>query len=304
MKRGHVLQLALLSLIWGSSYLLIKVTVAGVSPLTLVAGRIACGALVLAVTCRALRLRLPRLPSTWVHLAVMALLGNVLPFLLIAWAEQRVASSLASVLSATIPICTLIFAASVFRTERWTAPGLSGLALGFAGVGLLTGANLIDLGSASGRGTLALLLSSLCYGFSYAYARRFVIGNPIVLATGQVALATVMIAPVALVFGDPLASALTPGRALAWLTLGAVGTGAAYILYYRLIAAIGASGTAYTTYLIPVVGVAWGWLLLGERLGSNALAGVALVLLGVAVAVGLVRRPRRRIVVAELESGG
>lgn len=279
---------ALLSLIWGSSYLFIKVAVAGVTPLTLVEGRLAGGAAVLLLLVWLLGLRLPRDRSTWFHLAVMAVFGNILPFLLISWAEQHVDSSLAAILNATTPFFTLILAVAALHVERWTANNLAGLVVGFAGVAVLTGANLSDLGSASAHGTLALLASSLCYGISFAYARRFVRGNPQVLAAAQLLVATLLLAPVAFRFGDVGATDLNAARLGSWLALTVLGTGLAYIIYYRLIDAIGATRSSYTTYVIPVVGVLWGWLLLEETVGLNTIAGVILILGGLLIA----NRPR------------
>lgn len=298
MKPIEAAQLGLLTLIWGSSYLLIKVAVGGMTPLTLVAGRIVCGALVLLAALLLLHLRLPTYPSIWLHLTVMAVLGNVIPFLALTWGEERVSSSLASILNATTPFFTLLFAASLFAAERWTCEKIAGIVVGFGGVALLTGSDLAHIASSSGQGVLAVLLSSVCYGFTYAYARRFVHGDPRVLAACQILVAAVILTPLALLFGHVGATALTPARFASWLILGVVGTGAAYILYYRLIAAIGATRSSYTTYLIPIVGVTWGWLLLSEPVGWNTLGGVAVILCGLVIAGGriglLARRVRRK----------
>ena len=177
MRATHLVQLLLLSAIWGSSYALIKIAVAGISPLTLVAGRLVLGAALLLVTARVLGLRLPRERTQLLHLSVMAVTGNILPFLLIAWAEERISSSLASILNATTPFFTLLLAVSVLRTERLTLGKVVGIVVGFTGVAILTGADLTNLGSASGQGVLALLASSACYGLGFAYARRYVRGE-------------------------------------------------------------------------------------------------------------------------------
>jgi len=285
-RTTHLVQLLLLAAIWGSSYALIKIAVAGISPLTLVAGRLVLGAALLLVTARMMGLRLPRDRTQLLHLTVMAVTGNILPFLLIAWAEERVTSSLASILNATTPFFTLLLAVSVLRTERLTLGKVMGIIVGFIGVAILTGADLTNLGSASGQGVLALLASSACYGLGFAYARRYVRGEPLAVSATQLSIAALLLAPVALLFGDVTATHLTPANAAAWITLGLIPTGVAYILYYRLIAGVGATRTSYTTYIIPIVGVTWGWLLLDEALGLDALLGVAVIFLGLAIASG------------------
>lgn len=286
MRTTHLVQLLLLAAIWGSSYALIKIAVAGISPLTLVAGRLVLGAALLLVTARMMGLRLPRERTQLLHLTVMAVTGNILPFLLIAWAEERVTSSLASILNATTPFFTLLLAVSVLRTERLTLGKVVGIVVGFTGVAILTGTDLTNLGSASGQGVLALLASSACYGVGFAYARRYVRGEPLAISATQISIAAILLAPVALLFGDVASTNLTPANAAAWITLGLIPTGVAYILYYRLIAGIGATRTSYTTYIIPIVGVAWGWLLLDEALGLDALLGIAVIFLGLAIASG------------------
>lgn len=286
MRATHLLQLLLLSAIWGSSYALIKVAVAGITPLTLVAGRLVLGAVFLLLTARLLGLRLPRERSMLLHLALMAVTGNILPFVLIAWAEVRVSSSLAAILNATTPFFTLLLAVSVLRTERLTLGKLIGIGVGFLGVGLLTGADLTDLGSSSGQGVVALIASSACYGIGFAYARRYVRGEPIALSAAQMSIAALLLAPFALLFGDVGATDLNTARAISWLTLGLVPTGIAYIVYYRLIAGVGATRASYSTYIIPIVGVTWGWLLLDESLGLDALVGAAVIFLGLLIASG------------------
>ncbi len=292
MKPSHAAQLVLLGVIWGSSYLFIKVAVAGVPPVTLVAGRLVVGAAVLVLALRWRGLRLARGGRAWLHVAVQALVGIVFPFLLIAWGEERIDSSLASILNATTPFFTLLFAVAALRSERLGLGRVAGLALGFAGVAVLTGKGLADLGSGSAQGEIALLLSSVCYGLGFAYARRFLRGDPITLAASQSLVAAAVVVPLALVAGDPGATRLDAERLGAWLALGVLSSGVAYILYYRLIAAVGATTASFSTYLMPIVGLLWGWLLLGEPLGPRTLAGVALILIGLVVAS--LRRPALR----------
>lgn len=280
----HLAQLALLGFLWGSSYLLIKVALDGVGPLGIVFGRLVIGALILLSTVRLLGIPLPRHRVTLAHLTLMAVAGNLLPFLLITWAQQRVDSSVAAIMGGTTPLFTLLIAAGVFRTERWTVPKILGIVAGFLGVVVLNGADLVNVQSNSGRAVLALLASGFCYGLAFAYARRFIHGEPLGLAAVQLSIASVLLTPIVLATGALTGTNLTPASLGAWLLLGIFPTGVAYILYYQLIAAVGASRASYSTYLIPIVGIAWGWLLLDETFGINTLLGVLLIFAGLVIA--------------------
>jgi drug/metabolite transporter (DMT)-like permease len=291
----HVSWLLALGTIWGSSYLFIAVLVDEVSPLPLISVRFALGASVLALALFARGGRLPGWRVIWPHLFVMSLLGNVIPFALIAWSQQHTASALAAVLNATIPLFTLIFAALVFRSDRITGAQLGGISLGFAGVALLTGSSVLDIGSTNGLAELALVGASLCYGFAFAYARRFVRGDPLQNVTAQLLIGFVLVTPFALRFGWIHPENLGGLEIAAWIALSAAGTGLAYVFYYALIRDIGATRASLVTYIIPVVGVVLGWLLLDEYLGVEGLAGMFLIVLGIAVSYGVHRRllPRR-----------
>jgi len=290
----HVVWLLALGTIWGSSYLFIAVLVDEVSPLSTIAVRFALGAGVLALGLFARGGRLPGWRVVWPHLVVMSVFGNVIPFALIAWSQRYTTSALAAVLNATIPLFTLIFAALVFRSDRISGAQLGGIALGFAGVALLTGPSVLDIGSANGLAELALLGASLCYGFAFAYARRFVRGDPLQNVTAQLLIGFVLVTPFALRYGWVHTEDLGAMEIGAWIALSAAGTGLAYVFYYALIRDIGATRSSLVTYIIPVVGVVLGWLLLDEYLGIEGLFGMFLIVCGIAVSYGLHRRLLRR----------
>lgn len=294
MTLGQFAQLVLLGTIWGSSYLMIKVAVAGIPPLPLVGGRLVLGAATLLAVLALRGIRLPRRPAAWADLTVMALAGNIAPFLLIAWGEQHIDSGLAAVLNATTPFFAVLFAVLAFRAERFSRAKLAGLLLGFGGVLVLSGADLAALASSSAQGQLAILLSSACYGFGFAYARARLRGEPLALSAGQILIASALLAPPTLLLTDLPALELTLPRLAAWIGLGAVSSGLAYILYYRLIAQVGAVNASLSTYLMPPVGVTLGWLILGEPVGWRTVAGVAGILAGLAVVQGKVPVPLRR----------
>ncbi|MGA7671374.1 MAG: DMT family transporter [Nitrolancea sp.] len=294
MKPSQLIQLLILGVLWGSSYLFIKVAVDGVDPVTLVTGRLAIGSLFLYTMMRARRLTLSRDTRLWAHILVMSLVGIIMPQVLIAWSEQHVTSSVASILNATTPFFTLIFAAAIFGIERFSSAKLTGLIVGFAGIAVLTGSGILKLASSSAQGEIALLLSSFGYGVAFAYARRFLKGEPLVLASGQMLLSAILLVPGMLLFGHPLDMHLNASRLICWIALGTFSSGVAYILYYKLIAEIGATSASFGTYLIPIVGIFWGWLLLGESVGGRTILGVAMILAGLVIATGLRRGLRAR----------
>jgi drug/metabolite transporter (DMT)-like permease len=291
----HVGWLLALGALWGSSYLFIKVLVDAASPSAMIAVRFALGAGVLGAVLLARGGRLPAWGPLWGHLVTMSVCGNIVPFLLIAWSQQHATSSLAAILNATIPFFTLLFAALAFRTDRISGAQLAGIALGFAGVALLTGTEILDLGSAAGLAELALVGSSVCYGFAFAYARRFVRGDPLANVTAQLSIGFLIMTPLALYSGWIEPARLDALDVAAWITLGAAGTGLAYLFYYSLIREIGAPRASLVTYIIPVVGVLLGRLLLDERFGRWGFAGMALIVLGIAVSYGWHRRLLRRV---------
>ena len=286
----HVIQLLLLGTIWGSSYLFIKVLVDAVSPAVMVSVRFGLGALALGTVLAVRGGRLPAFGRIWFHLAVMSLFVNVTPFLLIAWGSQSAESALAAVLNGTTPLFTLVFAAAIFRSEAFTPARVSGVLIGFAGVLALTGGSFRDLGSVASLGELALLLSSVCYGFGFAYARQFVRGDPLSNVTAQLIIGAAITTPIAVATGWVRTENLHAGNVAAWIILGILGTGIAYLFYYSLIGQIGATRASLVTYITPVVGLILGWLVLGENLGLAGIAGMLLIITGVAISYGWHRR--------------
>jgi drug/metabolite transporter (DMT)-like permease len=290
----HVVWLLVLGLIWGSSYLFIKLLVDAVSPAVMVSVRFGMGAAALGAVLGLRGGRLPGRGIIWFHLAVMSLFVNVVPFLLIAWGSQHAESALAAVLNGSTPLFALLFAAAVFRSEVFTLARVSGVLLGFAGVIALTGGSLRDLGSTASLGELALLLSSVCYGFGFAYARQFVKGDPLSNVTAQLLIGLAITTPIALTTGWVRTEHLHAGNIAAWIVLGVFGTGIAYLFYYSLIGQIGATRASLVTYITPVVGVILGWIVLRENLGLTGIAGMLLIIAGVAISYGWHKRLRRR----------
>ncbi|MFD6416297.1 DMT family transporter [Streptomyces sp. NPDC060194] len=285
------LRFAALSLIWGFSFLLIKVGTDGYAPLYVTLGRVLFGATVLLTVLLVKRDRLPRGLRTWGHLAVAAVLLNSLPFTLFSYAETTIPSTLAGICNATTPLWGMLLSLVAFSSDRPTRRRFAGLGLGFVGV-------LVVLGVWQGfsgqdpRGTALALIASFSYAVGWIYVGRTLGGSPaskLSLSSAQLALATVQLAAVTPFFtGFPRSFPLVP--LLAVLALGALGTGLAFLLQYGLVAEVGPTTATTVTYFIPVVATAAGVLVLGEHLHWNTPVGAVIVLAGAALAQSRSRR--------------
>ncbi|MCP2260157.1 Permease of the drug/metabolite transporter (DMT) superfamily [Streptoalloteichus tenebrarius] len=290
---GSLLRLGTLALLWGSSFLWIKLGLDAFSPVQLVLVRVALGAVVLVAICRARRVALPRGARVWGHLAVAGLLANALPFVMFGFGEQTVDTGLAGVLNGTMPLWTLLIALLV-RQERglgW-AKG-AGLALGFAGTLLIFAP--WQSGGVLGWGSLAILCAALSYGLSAVYMARYLAGRgipPVAVAAGQMICATAWTA-LAMPVGGLEAVRWNAVSLLAVAVLGVFGTGLAFIVYYRLIADDGPTVASTTAYLMPIVSVLLGAVVLHEELHPRVLGGMAVILVGVALTRVTPRRTAR-----------
>ncbi|WP_394618876.1 DMT family transporter [Lentzea sp. JNUCC 0626] len=278
-------QFALLAIAWGSSFLLIKLALVGLTPLQVVAGRLITGALALGAVCALGRRRLPREPVVWLHLGVVAVVLCVLPFTLFAWAEQHIDSGLASIYNATTPLMTTLVALAALPAERPTRAKLAGLALGFFGVLVVLAPWRILLGGGA-VAQLACVLATFSYGLAFVYLRRFVSPRGLgaePLATVQVGLAAAIVLVLAPAW---ITSAAVPswGVLAAVCALGVVGTGLAYVWNTNVVAGWGATSASTVTYLAPVVGVVLGVVVLGETLHWNEPLGGAIIIAGVVLA--------------------
>lgn len=286
MSRRHLIMLAALAAIWGSSFLFIVIALRDLAPSTLILLRMASGALALAVYVRLAGHRLAQLRPYALPLALLALINTAVPFFLIAWGQQYIDSGLAAIFNASAPLFTALFALSIDRTQRVTGTRLAGVVLAFGGVVLLVGFELGG-GERAVAGALAVVAASACYGIGGLYAgRRFAGLPPALVAYGSLAWATLYVLPLG------AAQAAMPGweALLSVLYLGVAATGLAYLLYFGLIAGAGASKAVLVTYLVPSLALLYGAVFLDERLTAVSLAGLALVLTGVALGTGTVRR--------------
>ncbi|GGP91083.1 DMT family transporter [Streptomyces melanogenes] len=290
---------AVLSLVWGFSFLLIKVGTDGYAPFQVTFGRLFFGTAVLAVAMAVKRERLPRGARTWLHLAVAALLLNALPFSLFAYSELTIPSTLAGICNATSPLWGMALSLVALSEDRPTRRRVAGLGLGFLGVltvlGAWQGFHGLDL-----KGTAMALLASLCYPVGWIYVRRTLAGtghSSLSLIGSQLGLATVQLALVTPVFaGFPTSFPAVPLLAVA--ALGALGTGFAVLVQYGLVNEVGPTTAQMVTYFIPVIATAAGVLLLGESLSWNTPVGALIVLAGAALTQS---RPRRQAAAASAD---
>jgi drug/metabolite transporter (DMT)-like permease len=286
-RPGNLAVLVLLSLIWGSAFALVKVVLEDVQPMTLVAGRLTFAAtfltFALAITGRLQGFADRR---AWYAFVALGVGNNVWPFVLLTWGQQHVESSLAAILVAGMPISTSLLAHFWIR-ERLTPDRAFGVLIGFSGVFLLIGGDLRDVTDSSTLGQLAIVAGMLGYSFGTVFARRYLgEGDAPVFAAGQTLVGAAIMVPVALVWDQPFDVSLSAKTALAWLSLGVVASGVAYLLFFPLIRRVTATQASMVGYLIPVWALLIGVLILDERLPSTAFAGLALIIAGVWIVNG------------------
>jgi drug/metabolite transporter (DMT)-like permease len=290
--RRDLATLALLAAIWGASFMFIRVAVRELEPAVLVFFRLLLASLTLLAV---LPFQMPvgeairRIRDAAGRLAVVGAVNATLPFWLLSWAETRIDSGLAAVLQAAAPLWTALLAYFFFHSERVSGERLVGVVVGFGGVALLVG--VTPRGSV--LAALAVVATALCYALGALLAGRILRGLPaLVIALGTTAFATVFAAPAGL--------AQLPAHAPGWktigsvLTLGILGLGLAYLLYFVLIAGPGASRAMLVTYIVPPIALFYGAVILGEPITGSAIAGLVLILGGVALGTGNVRAWRRR----------
>ncbi|MFE7646000.1 DMT family transporter [Streptomyces phaeoluteigriseus] len=278
------LRFGFLSLIWGFSFLLIKVGTESYAPFQVTLGRLAFGTAVLAVAIAVKRERLPRGARTWAHLTVAALLLNALPFSLFAYAELTIPSTLAGICNATSPLWGMALSVVALSEDRPTRVRVAGLGLGFLGVLTVLGA-WQGFSGLDARGTALALLASLSYPIGWIYLRRTLAGSggsPLSMTGAQLFLATLQLAVVTPLFTTfPTRFPVLPLLAIA--ALGALGTGLALLIQYGLVAEVGPTTAQMVTYFIPVIATAAGVALLGESLTWSTPVGAVIVLAGAAL---------------------
>ena len=297
MSRRYSLLLAVVALLWGASFLFIKVAVRELAPATLILGRLGLAAITLALAVPVLvggRPTLVELRANARWLVVVGLVNVAIPFWLLSWGETRIDSGLASIIQASVPIFNAVVAFGFFRDVRVTGVRLAGVAVGFVGVALLVGAQ------PHGRviGALAVCGMAFCYAVGQLLAGRHLSAvRPPVVALGTTAVAALAAVPAGVLEA--------PHHVPAWKTIGAVVmlavplTAVAFLLFYAIISGVGAAFASLVTYLVPPVALTYGAIFLDERFGASAFGALVLIFAGVVLGTGRVRLRRRRPIASE-----
>jgi drug/metabolite transporter (DMT)-like permease len=281
-SRRDYLLLVSLGAIWGGSFFLIKLAVASVPPLTVAAGRIVVGALLMGAVLALKRVRLPGNSSVWAKLALMGTVGTVLPFALINWGETHIDSGLAAILMSAVPMLTIVLGHFLRRDEQMTGGKAAALVLGGAGVVVLIGPDALRGLGKDLLGQLAVLGACACYSVNSLTARGLAGLSAELVTFGMLAMAAAAAVPLSLAIDRPWELDPSPLSLLAVLGLGLLPTALGYIIAFRIIASAGAGFASFNNYLVPVFGVLWGMILLGEELEARALLALLLIFIGLA----------------------
>jgi drug/metabolite transporter (DMT)-like permease len=287
MKKSWLPAYLALGLVWGCSFIFIELGLVFLSPFGVTFVRCALGAITLLIFAKARKVGLPKGKSIWKKLWVVAMLLNVVPGVLFAFAQQYITSALAGIINATTPLMTLIFMLLIFREEKIKREQVYGLLIGALGVMTVVGV-WKELGGNQLIGVIALLIAVSCYGASYPYSTRNVIPlglKPEALATGQLLMATMTLLPLFVIDGFSSDNYATQSI-IAMLCLGIFGSGFAYIWNFSVTAAAGSAIGSTVTYITPVVAVFVGWLYLNEEIAWHEPVGALVVIIGALLSQG------------------
>jgi drug/metabolite transporter (DMT)-like permease len=282
--------LVLLATLWGASYTFIKLGVATIPPITLIAARTAIAGVLLLMIMRWRGLKMPRDAATWRRFMFQACLNSVIPWTMIAWGERSLDAGLATILNSTSPIFTFFLTLAITRHEALTSRKLLGVAAGMAGICLIVGVQaLAGLGEQL-TAQVVTVLAAICYAGAAIFSRGFRDLDPMAPAAGSLLCGAVILIPVSLVVDRPWTLAPSMSSMLALSGLAVFSTAFAFVIYFRLIQTLGSVGTTAQAYLRVPIGVALGVLFLGESLTRTAWIGLGCVVIGVAAMTIPVRK--------------
>jgi len=283
--------LVALATLWGGSYTFIKLGVATIPPVTLIAARTTVAGLLLLIVMWGRGIRMPTDVATWKRFAFQAVLNSVIPWTLIAWGERYVDAALATILNSAGPVFTFLLTAIVTRHEATTPRKLLGVVAGMVGILLIVG---VDAFHDVGRGLIAeaaIVAATICYACAAIFGRSFKGLDPMAPAAGSLLAGAAVLIPASLVLEQPWTLSPSLASVLALLALAVFSTAAAFAIYFRLIQTLGSVGTTAQAYLRVPIGVAISVAFLGETLSQTAWIGLACVVLGVAAMTIPARRP-------------
>jgi drug/metabolite transporter (DMT)-like permease len=280
-----------LSALWGASYAFIKIGVETIPPLTLIAARTLIAGAILIAILRVRGLSLPKDATTWRRCLFQACLNSVIPFTLIAWAEQSTDAGLATILNSTSPIFVFLLTSLITRHEPVSGRKLFGILAGLVGTCLIVGMQALGGIGDQFWAQAAIVAATICYAGAAIFGKSFKGLDPMVPAAGSLTCGAAILIPVSLVVDRPWALAPSSASILALLGLSVVSTALAFVLYFRLVQTLGSLGATAQSYLRVPIGVAIGVYFLGESLTSTAWAGLACVIVGVAAMTIPARMP-------------
>lgn len=287
MRKSWLPAYVALGITWGCSFIFIELGLKFLTPFGVAFGRCILGAITLLLVVKVSKIKLPSEKSVWQKLWIVAMLLNVVPGVLFAFAQQYVTSVLAGIINATTPLMTLIFMLILFREEKLKREQILGLLIGAFGVMVVLGV-WKGVGENQLLGVVALLVAVACYGYSFPYTTRKILPlglKPEAAAAMQLSMAAITLLPFYLINGVSK-DYYPPGSVLAMLALGILGSGFAYIWNFSIIAAAGSSIASSVTYVTPVVAVFVGWLFLAESITWHEPVGAVFVILGAAISQG------------------
>ena len=279
---GELALLLVLATLWGASYTFIRVAVATIPPITLIAGRTAIAGVLLLIIMYWRGLRMPRDAATWRRFLFQACLNSVIPWTMIAWGERTLDAGLATILNSTSPIFTFFLTLAVSRHEALTSRKLFGVVAGMAGICLIVGVQALAGFGEQLTAQIVTVLAAICYAGAAIFSRGFKGLDPMAPAAGSLLCGAIVLIPLGLVVEQPWTIAPSTNSMLALLGLAVFSTAAAFVIYFRLIQTLGSVGTTAQAYLRVPIGVALGVLFLGEQLSPTAWIGLACVVIGVA----------------------
>jgi drug/metabolite transporter (DMT)-like permease len=283
--------LLLLATLWGGSYAFIKLGVATIPPITLIAARTAIAGVLLLLVMHWRGARLPADAATWRRFLFQACLNSVVPWTLIAWAERHVDAGLATILNSTSPIFTFFLTLAIAHQEAPSLQKVLGVAAGMAGICMIVGVQAFDSFGEELVAQIAIVAATICYAGAAVFSRGFKGLDPMMPAAGSLLCGAAILVPACIVVERPWTLSPSSSSMLALLALAVFSTAFAFVIYFRLIATLGSVGTTAQAYLRVPIGVALGALLLGERLNPTAWIGLGCVVIGVAAMTIPVRNP-------------
>jgi drug/metabolite transporter (DMT)-like permease len=284
--------LAALATLWGASYTFIRIGVATIPPITLIAGRTLIAGLLLVVIMSWQGVRLPTDAATWRRFLFQACLNSVVPWTMVAWSERALDAGLATILNSTSPIFTFFLTFAVTRHEALTSRKLLGVVSGMAGICLIVGVQALAGFGEQLIAQIVAVLAAICYAGAAIFGRGFKGLDPMAPAAGSLLCGAAILIPLSLGVERPWTLHPSMDSVLALLALAVFSTALAFVIYFRLIQTIGSVGTTAQAYLRVPIGVALGVLFLGERLSPTAWIGLACVVIGVAAMTIPARKAR------------